>query len=304
MAAHGKATVSIYRAQAHKAFDRYLEPYDLKDPRIALKAAHTFRVAGLCDRIARAAGFTPAGIDLAWLCGLLHDIGRFEQLRRWGTFRDDASASHAAIGVDVLFEGAMHLADPAFANVPATNEEALAHDNAFLAHARETGSIRAFVADSGVDNLVRAAVAYHSGYRLPNGLDVRTQALCNVVRDADKIDILRVNCEDAVEAVIGSTEDELLSSEVSPAVEDAFFSHRTATVEERLTPLDHVVNLACFAYELAFPASLEIMVEQGYLFQLFRAPFGIEKPYTSRATRALLGRMDGHLRAWIDERLD
>ena len=304
MAAHGKAAVSIDRAQARKAFERYLEPYDLKDPRIALKAAHTFRVAGLCDRIARAAGFTPAGVDLAWLCGLLHDIGRFEQLRRWGTFHDERSAGHAAIGVDALFDGAAHLADPAFANVPATDEGALARDGAFLAHARETGSIRAFVAEDGADDLVRAAVAHHSGYRLPDGLDARTQALCGVVRDADKIDILRVDCEDTVETVIGATEDELLSSEVSPAVEDAFFSHRTATVEERSTPLDHVVNLTCFAYELAFPASLEIMVGQGYLFQLFRAPFGITRPYKSRATRALLGRMDGHLRAWVDEQLD
>ena len=45
------------------------------------------------------------------------------------------------------------------------------------------------------------------------------------------------------------------------------------------------------------------MVDQGYLFELLSTPFGIARPYTNRATRALIGRMDGHLRAWIDEQL-
>ena len=58
-----------------------------------------------------------------------------------------------------------------------------------------------------------------------------------------------------------------------------------------------------FAFELVSPASLEIMVDQGYLFELLSTPFGIARPYTNRATRALIGRMDGHLRAWIDEQL-
>ena len=30
-------------------------------------------------------------VDLAWLIGLLHDVGRFEQLKRYGTFIDSQS---------------------------------------------------------------------------------------------------------------------------------------------------------------------------------------------------------------------
>ena len=128
-----EATVSIDRERARTAFEAYLAPYDRENPRIALKAEHTYRVADLCDRIARASGFTQAGADLAWLCGLLHDIGRFEQLRRWGTFKDSMSASHAAIGVDVLFEDGRHLFDGSLARVNATLPEALSHDDEFLA---------------------------------------------------------------------------------------------------------------------------------------------------------------------------
>ena len=122
------APLEIDRAKARAAFDAYVAPYDAGNPRVALKIEHTLRVAELAEEIARAQGFTPAGIDLCWLAGLLHDIGRFEQLRRWDTFNDRASADHAVIGVDVLFEGASHLDDPALVNVVAA---ARADDDAF-----------------------------------------------------------------------------------------------------------------------------------------------------------------------------
>ena len=35
---------------------------------------------------------------------MLHDVGRFEQLRRFGTFDDSKSIDHARAGVQVLFE--------------------------------------------------------------------------------------------------------------------------------------------------------------------------------------------------------
>ncbi len=298
-------TGAINRERALAAFDAYVAPYDAANPRIALKVEHTLRVAGLCDEIARGEGFTDAGADLAWLCGLLHDIGRFEQLRRWDTFRDGDSADHAAIGVDVLFAGAVHLDDPALVNVsPAPR----ADDAAFAAHAAEAGSLAVFIGDATSDAelaaIVRAAVGNHSLYRLPDALDVRTRALCDVVRDADKIDILKVTCSDDVETVLGATEDELLSDTISPATEQAFFEHRCVERTERSGPADYLVGLACFVYELAFPTSFDIAVEQGHLFEPFERPFGITRPFRDPATRALVNRMDGHLRAWVDERLD
>lgn len=298
------APLEIDRARARAAFDAYVAPYDASNPRVALKIEHTLRVAELAEEIARAQGFTPAGIDLCWLAGLLHDIGRFEQLRRWDTFNDRASTDHAAIGVDVLFEGATHLDDPALVHaVPASRPD----DDAFAAHACEAGALAAFApeaaADPGAATLVRAAVGYHSAFRLPDELDIRTRAVCDVVRDADKIDILRVTCTDDVQTVLGITEDELLASAVSPATEDAFFAHRCVRRDERTEPADYLVALACFTYELVYPASLEIALDQDFIFQPFERPFGIERPFTNRATAQLMNRMDGHLRAWVDEQI-
>ncbi|WP_239284972.1 HD domain-containing protein [Collinsella sp. An2] len=315
--------VTIDRDRALAAFHRYVEPYDMRNPRIALKIDHTLRVAELCERIAREQGFAPAGVDVAWLCGLLHDLGRFEQLRRWDTFRDDASVSHAALGAKILFgdassrEAIAGHGDAPTKDAPAGDSEPAAQavampesaagtgdsmeDERFAQHCRQAGSIRAFLDDPALDDLIRAAVEHHSDFRLPDDLAVRTRAFCDVVRDADKIDILRVTCTDTVETVLGVTEDELLASEVSPATEDAFFEHRTVKRDERSTPADYLVGLACFAYELTYPASLDIAIEQGFLFQPFERPFGIERPFSQPATRFLINQMDGHLRAWIDE---
>jgi HD superfamily phosphohydrolase YqeK len=74
----------IDRDRAAHAFERYVERFDPQDPKIALKVEHTRRVADLAEKIARSLpeGASPEYVDLAWLLGLLHDVGRFEQVRR------------------------------------------------------------------------------------------------------------------------------------------------------------------------------------------------------------------------------
>ena len=44
--------------------------------------------------------------DLAYLIALLHDIGRFEQIKRFNSF-DDRNVDHATLGVQVLFDEGM-----------------------------------------------------------------------------------------------------------------------------------------------------------------------------------------------------
>ena len=47
-------------------------------------------------------GLTGEDKDVAWLLGMLHDIGRFEQIRCFGTFNDGMSVDHAELGADIL----------------------------------------------------------------------------------------------------------------------------------------------------------------------------------------------------------
>ena len=84
------------------AFKNYAAKYNINDVKITLKIAHTYRVAEISERISKSIS---QNIDsnLAWLLGIFHDIGRFEQVKRFGTFLDVASVDHAELGADILF---------------------------------------------------------------------------------------------------------------------------------------------------------------------------------------------------------
>lgn len=265
---------SIDRSKALAAFRAYTSAYDRTNPRIAIKIEHTMHVADICARIARSEGWGKDGEDLAWLCGLLHDMGRFEQLRRWDTFKDADSASHAALGVEALF-----------GQSPA---DAPAHT-----------SIRAFIDDDAEDGLIRASIAYHSDFRLPEGLDERTRRFCNVVRDGDKVDIMRDIADSPVETILKMDTAAFLGSRISPDAAQAFDERRCVSRGERHEPADFLVGLICFMFELVFPASRTIARERGDIYRLLDAPFGIVEPFRDPATQATWERMCRELRAWL-----
>ena len=255
----------IDRDRARRAFDDYTAAYDPSVDRIRLKIDHTLRVAELCDRIARSLGLDVDDVDLAWLCGLVHDIGRFEQVRQYGTFNDAQSFPHARMGADVLFG---------------------------------EGLIRRFVDDDSDDDLIRTVVALHSDWRLPEGLGERERLFCDILRDADKVDIIKATQLEPVEAIFGVDADELAASAVSPAVVDAFYAHRTVRRDERAHPADYVVAFACFVFEIVHLEALRAAHEQGHVYDLLCQPF--QKPATSRA----FAMMEAHMREWVAKRLD
>ena len=273
----------IDRTRCLAAFQAYVSAYDPTNPRISLKVDHTVRVADLCERIAGSLGLAQKDINLAWLCGLLHDIGRFEQVRRWETFNDAASARHAELGVETLFEARVEDAD------------ALG-----LLEANPSAGctvLRHFVDDATEDALIRTAIATHSDFRLPADLDPRTRMFCDILRDADKVDILHAACTCDREAIFGVGEAALRESGVSPAVRDAFYAHRTVRRDERKQPADLVLSFVCFAFELVHNESVRAVVEQGHLFELLDVSF--EQP----ETQATVAAMRGHLDLWLKDRL-
>ena len=265
---------AIDRVRAAVAFKAYTDAYDAANPRIALKIEHTYHVAEACDAVAREQGWSPQDIDLAWLCGLLHDMGRFEQLRRWDTFKDAESMSHAALGVEVLFGE-----NPA--DAPAAT------------------SIRDFIDDPAEDELIRAGIAYHSDFRLPAELDARTRSFCDIVRDGDKVDIMRTIADSTVDTVLKVDEDAFLASRFSTPALTAFDERRCVARDERDEAADYLVGLICFMFELVYPASRTLAREQGDIYRLLDAPFGIVRPFTDPATQATWERLKKEMRAWL-----
>ena len=88
---------------AKKEFDKYLMDFDLENPKILLKKVHTYGVVKAADYICTREALDPEDKDLALLIALLHDIGRFEQLKAYNSY-DDNRFDHAGFGVKLLFE--------------------------------------------------------------------------------------------------------------------------------------------------------------------------------------------------------
>ncbi len=233
--------MKIERERVRETFREYTDAYDATDEKIKLKIDHTYRVAELCERIAKAERMEKTEVDLAWLLGMLHDVGRFEQLRRYGTFSEADSIDHAALGADILFGGPLSAGK---------------------------GLIRTYVDDAAEDEVIETAIRVHSAYRIPEGLAPRTEKLCHILRDADKIDILRVNVDVPLEEIYNTTTEELRNAAVTPAVMDSFYEHQATLRSIKRTPVDHVVGHISLVFELVFPESVRIVKEQGYLEKL------------------------------------
>lgn len=259
------ACVLGLREAARAAFEAYAARYDATDERIALKVEHTYEVAALCDSIARDEGLGARDVDLAWLCGLLHDIGRFEQLRRWNTFSDAASCSHAILGLDVL----------------------------------QTEMPR-FTQDGEWTAIISKAVAYHSDFRLPPDLSDRERLFCAITRDADKVDILRVFGESSCTAVLGIQPGEFADGEISDAAFSGFREHRCLSRDERLASLDGLLGTVCLVFELEHASARRAVRDLGYLDGLLDAPFCLRPEFTRELTRQRWSEVRATMAAWED----
>lgn len=261
------ATIEIDREHVKSVFKEYTDRYDVSDQKVRLKIEHTYRVAALCEEIARAEKMPKADIELAWLSGMLHDIGRFEQLKKYGTFIDSESVDHAQFGADILFGDKNKKCDE--------------------------GMIREFIDDSTEDTLIENVIREHSVYRINEDLDERTKRICHVLRDADKIDILKVNTEFPLEEIYNTTTEKLRNAPVSKEVVDSFYEHKAVWRGLKKTIVDHVVGHCSLVFELVYAHSLAIMKEQGFIWKLLE--FETNDEGTAKAFREMKKEMQDYL---------
>ncbi len=87
-----------------QSFNNYVNSYDMSNKKIKLKYNHSIRVMELSEKYAKKLKFTEEDVYLAKIIGLLHDIGRFEQIKVYDTFSDLQSIDHADLGVKILFD--------------------------------------------------------------------------------------------------------------------------------------------------------------------------------------------------------
>lgn len=142
-----------------RRFKKFVTPYltGQHSAMLDMKYYHSLQVAEHGKAIVQAEGLSEDIGRAALIATLYHDVGRFPQFKRWHTFRDADSDNHGFLGVTSLKETQM-----------LTGESNL------------------------VQQHVLVAVALHNSYKLPVKLSTSLTLVTNVVRDSDKLDIMRI----------------------------------------------------------------------------------------------------------------
>lgn len=222
-----------------RMYDGYVDTFRGADGALPsmmrLKRVHTGFVVKNAELIADGEGFDALERETSLAAALLHDTGRYEQLRRYNTFRDSESVDHAVFSHDIVKE------------------------KGWL---DEAGARRA--------DAVLAAVLYHNRRDLPEGLDRVTQIASDMVRDADKLDIFRV-LEDQVAHTDWRSDSRAfwnlaVSAPPNPAVVECIENRRPVDYQHIKSLADFVlIQVGWMISGLVFATSRRLCVERGHL---------------------------------------
>lgn len=218
---------------AEKSFQEYLKNYDINDGSIALKIKHTYEVVKKSEYIAKGLKLDKENLKLAKIIALLHDIGRFEQIKEFGEF-NDKKIEHAEFGVKVLFDN---------------------------------GLIRKFIKEEKYDDIIRKSIYNHNKFKIEESLNDIELLHSKIIRDADKLDNFRVKEKEKLEDMFPKIYNEktINYETVSEKVYEDFIQHKCIKLEDRKTIIDYWVCVIAFIFDLNFKISLQYVKENNYI---------------------------------------
>ncbi len=204
----------------------------------SIKKEHSLRVADIIHNLSEKQKQGESGQYLACFIGLFHDIGRFKQLIKYNTFNDVTSIDHAEFGIEVLNEGGL------------LNE--LSEDE---------------------KEIVLAAILYHNKRELPKDLNGEARMYAQMIRDADKLDILKVLTDyyanPKAEANHTLTWEMPGGNTVSPQVAKQILRGSLVSKEHLVNQLDIKVMQLSWVYDINFKASFELLMKNRYLEKIY-----------------------------------
>jgi hypothetical protein len=204
-----------------------------------LKERHTREVLRNAERIAREEGLSREKARVAAAAALLHDVGRFPQLARYGTFRDASSVNHGLLGARVIEEEGL------LAGLPEAERD-----------------------------VILAVVRYHNAFRVPDLGRPEAELCLRLIRDADKLDIWRVFSEwhdtppgeRSAAANLGLSPKDACTDAVLDAVKEG----RIPSIDICRTGKDYVLVQLSWVHDLTFRTSFRILLKRDVLGRLGR----------------------------------
>lgn len=216
--------------KARLVFKEYLENYDKSNPRIALKVSHIYRVADMSKQVAKELKLTKEQIELAELIGLLHDIGRFEQIKRYDTFQDKLSVDHANLGVEIL---------------------------------KENNLLSKFCEEEKYYDIILTAIQNHNKFRIDSSITGEKLLQSKIIRDADKIDILNFLTFEKMETIYKRPD--ITDVPISKIMFEEFFKGNQVERSKQITDMDDWLSNITYIFDINFKPSFKILQEKDYI---------------------------------------
>ena len=221
--------------KARHAFKEFIKKYDNQEnPGFNLKVVHTYFVSKNAKELANKLNLSEEDVDLAELIGLLHDIGRLEEIKAMNGFNS------------VKFNHAMHASKMLF----------------------EDKLIRLFTDDDKYDYIIKNAIENHNKLNIDTNLDDRSLLHARIIRDADKLDNYRVKKDEKIEEIFAGrvkSKEELEVSEISNKIYQTVLLEKCVDIHDRLYPLDYWVCVLAFTFDLYFKETLQIVKDNDYI---------------------------------------
>ena len=219
-------------------FEDYVDTFKQIDETIScniiLKEVHTKKVCNEILYIGKNIGLDGNDLQLAEAIALFHDIGRFEQYKRYGTFIDKNSVNHAELGVKILCE-----------------KEVLN------------------ILERSTRDLILRTILYHNRLKLPVDETKSCYFYTKLLRDADKLDIWRINIEYygqknrvrnyAIELDLPDSDD------VSDSIYHCIMNMKNANIKDVKNINDFKLLQMGWVYDINYKPTLHRFKEQSYL---------------------------------------
>ena len=204
-----------------------------------IKRDHSLRVADNTVVLGNALKLSAKDIYLLYLAGLFHDIGRFKQLAEYNTFNDDISVDHAVCSVQII-------------------EDESILDNL----------------DISEKELILQSVKLHNKFEIPRKLAARELLFINLLRDADKLDILKVLTDYYIDK--NQEPNHTLTWElpkgvqVSPGVAQEVLAEKLVSKNKIMSQIDVKIMQMSWVYDLNFKPSYEIIFRNRFLEKIYQ----------------------------------
>lgn len=209
------------------SFDKFTQGYDKKNYMVQQKYDHSLNVAKNAEYIAKRLGLDTEGVYLAYVIGLIHDVGRFEQIKINNSLMDNELLDHGNYGEELL----------------------------------KSGLLRQLVPESKYDDIIFKAIRNHNKHAIDESFSEDEKLYSAILRDADKLDIFENLSKGEFKDFYNIDKDLEFSQDILNEIE----KKHTIDYDFVNNNLDLVILRLAMIYDINYPCTLSVIKQNDYL---------------------------------------